>query len=92
MSDIIKRINHLTSYEIRSLIADLKECESYERILNGCNIDHMTQAEIRTLFARHECPISEAEVRPACTEIARRAQDLKNHMVYPEEIFPQEID
>lgn len=91
MSNILDRIDRLTSFELRNLFADLGECASYERVMSGYPIDHMTQAEIRTLFARHEFPVSEEEVCSACLEITRRAGELKEHAIYPEEIFPQEI-
>lgn len=78
MSNILDRIDRLTTYEIRSLFADLNDLESYERVMSGYPIDHVTQAEIRTLFARHEFPISEEEVRPACQRITERARQLED--------------
>lgn len=78
MSNLLKRIDRLTPYEIRDLFINLQECPSYERVMSGYDIDHVTQAEIRTLFARQEFPISEEEVRLACQRITERARQLDN--------------
>ncbi|MBR2587259.1 hypothetical protein IKE71_02685 [Candidatus Saccharibacteria bacterium] len=78
-SNILDRIDRLTNSEIRAIFNDLNDCKSYERVMGGFTIDHMTQAEIRTLFARNEFPISKGEVYPACVEITRRARILKEH-------------
>lgn len=77
MSSIRNRIDSLTSFEIRNLIEDLSDLESYKRVIGGHPIDHVTQAEIRTLFARHDFPISKEEVRPACQRIAECAHELE---------------
>lgn len=82
MSNILDRIDRLTTYEVHAIAADLKECPSLERIMSGHPIDHTTQAEIRTLFADHEFPISEEEVPVACQTII----DRTNHPL-PDTVF-----
>ena len=91
MSNILDRIDRLTPSEIRSIATDLKECEGFERIMSGYEIRHVDQAEIRTLFAKHEFPISEEEVPVACQVITEHADHPLSNITFPEEIFPQEL-
>ena len=91
MSNILDRIDRLTPYEVKNLAAELKECKGYERVMSGCEIRHVDQAEIRTAFARHEFPISEEEVPIACQTIEKLSSNPLSDVVFPEEIFPREI-
>ena len=57
----------------------------------GEAITHDDQAEARTVLARHEFPVSKDEVEAACKAIMARISLDPTVIVYPEEIFPQEI-
>ena len=92
MSKIYERVEKLSATEIRAIVADLRECHGLHRILKGGDaITHIDQAEARTVFAHHEFPVSREEVETACKAILERASSDPNVIVFPEEIFPQEI-
>lgn len=96
MINAADRVYMLSPYEIHAIASELKECKCFGNLIEYLKddskpLEHVDQAEIRTMFAHHELPISTEEIKPACTAILDRFESCYDERFFAEQIFPQEI-